>query len=274
MPVAATSIVTVAPSAAFYVALALYGLSALLHIASFVEAPAWVGRAARWSLVLAFVAHGVDIGWRGVERVHPGTSVREALGFLAWIFVGGYLWWSRRLRLSLLGAFVAPTGLAVLAAARLSRSGQAMEGLTALGRIHISLAVLGVALFALATAVAAMYLVEERNLKRKKFDRAVFKQGVALEKLDALAHRLVVIGYPIFTASLMLGVIWVSRRASGFDRPEYPIAMVTWVTFGALLVARQAAGWRGRRAAIMTIVGFAAAALVLVIYFARRALGG
>lgn len=266
-------IVTVAPSPAFYAALVLYGLAALGHVSSFVRAPAWLGRVARWTLVLAFVAHGVDIGWRGVAGVHPGTSVREALGFGSWLMVGGYLWWSRRLGLSLLGAFVAPAGLAVLAAARLSPSGEAMTDLTSLGRIHITLAALGVALFALATGVAAMYLLEERNLKKKKFDRVLFKRGVALEKLDALNHRLVVLGFPVFTAALMLGVVWVAQRASGWDRIEYPIAMVTWVAFASLLVGRQAIGWRGRKAALLTMVGFAAAALVLVIYFARRALG-
>jgi ABC-type uncharacterized transport system permease subunit len=266
-------IVTVPPSAAFYVALALYGLAALAHISSFVDAPPWLARAARWLLILAFVAHGVDIGWRGVERVHPGTSVREALGFASWLLVGGYLWWSRRLGLTLLGVFLAPAALVVLAVARLSPSGEAMEGLSSLGRIHISLSALGVSLFALATGVSVMYLAEERNLKKKNFDRVLFKRGVALERLDALNHRLVVIGFPIFTVAMMLGVIWVAQRPVGF-RPEYPFALITWVAFAGLLVGRQAFGWRGRKAALLTVVGFLAAALVLVIYFTRRALGG
>jgi ABC-type uncharacterized transport system permease subunit len=160
--------------AAFYVVLALYALASLGHVASFVEAPPWLGRVARWALIAAFVAHGIEIGWRGVEHLHPGGSVREALGFLAWLLVGAYLWWSRRIGLSLLGAFVAPAALVVLAVARLSPSGEAMEGLTLIGRIHISLAALGCALFALASGIAVMYLLEERALKRKRCDRLVF----------------------------------------------------------------------------------------------------
>jgi ABC-type uncharacterized transport system permease subunit len=270
---AAAPVLTVAPSVAFYAALALYALASLAHASSFVDAPAWLGRVARWTLIAAFVAHGVDIGWRGVEAVHPGTSVREALGFLAWILVGGYLWWSRRPGLALLGAFVAPGAAVVLAIARLSPTGEAMEGLTSLGRIHISLAVLGVALFTLASGVAAMYLLEERNLKTKRFDRVLFKKGAALESLDRLNHRLVAIGLPIFSLALMLGAIWVTRRGSGFDRIEYPIAMITWVAFAALIVTRQAYGWRGRKAALLTLLGFFAAAAVLGIYFARHAVG-
>jgi ABC-type uncharacterized transport system permease subunit len=272
-PVAA--LVTVAPSPAFYLALVLYGLAALFYVSAFVQAPPpWMGPASRWLLIAAFVAHGADISWRGVEGVHPGTSVREAFGFLSWVMTGGYLWWSRRVRLGLLGAFVAPAALAMLALARLSPSGEAMTGLTPLGRIHISLATLGVAVFALATAVAVMYLAEERSLKRKKFGRVVLKRGAALETLDRLAHRLVLIGFPIFTAALMLGVVWGAQRSEAFARAEWTISLVTWAAFAGLLIARTTRGWRGRKAAMLTITGFSASLAVLAIYLARRAFGG
>jgi ABC-type uncharacterized transport system permease subunit len=189
------------------------------------------------------------------------------------VIVGGYLLWRRRLKLSVVGAFLAPLALIILAAARLSPPGGAVSELTALGRIHISLATIGVALFALAASVAAVYLLQERNLKEKKFDGLLFRRGIALESVDVLAHRLVVIGYPIFTLSLMLGVIWIAQRETSPARPEYLFAAVTWVCYGVLLVARTTRGWRGRKAALLTIAGFAAAALVLAIYFLRRALG-
>ena len=261
------------PSPAFYVALALYGLAALLSIGAFAQSPpASVRIGVRVVFALAFLAHAVDIGWRGVEGVHPGYSVREALGFLAWLMVGGYLFWLLRGRLVLLGAFVAPAAMAVLAAARLTPSGEALPELTWLGRIHISLAALGVALFALATLVAAMYLLEERNLKRKRFDRVLFKRGVALESLERLAYRLVLVGFPIFTAAIVLGVIWMAQRGAGFARIEYPLALIAWSTFAGILVAR-ARGWRGRRSAQLTIIGFSVALGVFLIYLVRRALG-
>jgi ABC-type uncharacterized transport system permease subunit len=54
------------------------------------------------------------------------------------------------------------------------------------------------------------------------------------------------------------------------DRLEYPLAAVTWFAFAGLLVARSVYGWRGRRAAKLTLTGFAAAILVLAIYLLRR----
>src|SRR5690606_23033308 len=129
--------------------------------------------------------------------------------------------------LQILGAFVAPAAIVILAAARLSPSGEALPGLTLLGRIHISLATLGVAIFALATLLSVLYLIENRGLKHKRFDGFFFRRGASLESLDLLAHRLVLAGFPIFTLAIMLGVIWVSQRGSGW-RPEYPLALVTW----------------------------------------------
>jgi ABC-type uncharacterized transport system permease subunit len=164
--------------------------------------------------------------------------------------------------------------MGILCAARLTPSGGELAGLNALGRVHISLATLGIAIFALATAVGAVYLLEARNLKNKRFDGILFRRGVALETLDTLLHRLIVVGFPIFTIAMMLGALWASQRAvNWYERPEYAISMVTWVAFGGLLLGRTTSGWRGRKAALLTIAGFSAAVIVLLIYLARRAVG-
>jgi ABC-type uncharacterized transport system permease subunit len=225
-------------------------------------------------VAMAFVVHGVDIGWRGTQHVHPAQSVREAIGFLAFILTGGYLLASAKFRLTIGGVVVMPVALVMLVAARLTPAGAEPEELSTLGRIHISLATIGVGVFALASALSAIYLVEERALKKKKFDTIAFKDGGApLESLDRLANRLVWIGFPIFTAAMVLGAIWVSRLGMSLDRLEYPLAGVTWLAYAGLLVARQVYGWRGRRAARLTLAGFAAALAVLVIYLLRRMAG-
>lgn len=251
-----------------------YVAASVFFLSSLAPTPPWVRRLARIAVLAAFIAHGVDIGWRGVEQVHPGTSVREALGFLSWIVVGAYLVLARREGLAVLGAFVAPPALVVLAAARLSPSGDAVVGLSSLGRLHIASATVGVAIFALATLVSVIYLLQERNLKRKNFEGVLFKASAALETLDKISSRLVAIGFPIFTVSMMLGGVWVSQLEQGFNRVEYPISLVTWLTFGGLVFGRLLRGFRGRRAAIATIVGFMAALAVLAIYLLRRSVFG
>jgi ABC-type uncharacterized transport system permease subunit len=69
---------------------------------------------------------------------------------------------------------------------------------------------------------------------------------------------------------MVLGAVWVTRRGENLDRPEYPLAAVTWFAYATLLVARQIYGWRGRRAARLTLLGFACALAVLAIYLVRR----
>ncbi len=269
-PTEPVRLLSVAPSPAFWVAVALYAAAAgalLFVLAGNVKA-----RPFALALVAsAFAAHGFDIGWRGVEHVHPAQSVREAIGFLAFIVTGGYLLASVRYRLTLGGVVVMPVSLILLVLARLTPAGGEPTDLSALGRVHISLATIGVGVFALASALSAIYLVEDRALKKKKFDGAAFKdRGAPLEALDKLSHRLIWLGFPIFTISLVLGAIWVSKLGENLDRLEYPLAVVTWLAFAVLLVARQAYGWRGRRAAILTLEGFASALAVLLIYLVRR----
>ena len=266
-------LLSVAPSPAFWAATVCYAAaSAMLFV---VLAGKTKFRSAAIALVaMALVAHGVDIGWRGTQHVHPAQSVREAIGFLAFILTGGYLLASTKFRLTIGGVVVMPVALIMLLVARLTPAGTEPESLSTLGRIHISLATIGVGVFALASALSAIYLVEERALKKKKFDTIAFKdKGAPLESLDRLSHRLIWVGFPIFTVALVLGAIWVSRLGESLDRPEYPLAGVTWLAFAGLLLARQVYGWRGRRAARLTLLGFAAALLVLVIYLLRRMAG-
>jgi HemX protein len=268
-----TRLLSVAPSPAFWVAAIAYAAAAIALLAV-LAGQSGLRKTALGLVGLAFVAHGVDIGWRGTQGVHPAESVREALGFLSWIVTGGYLLANVRWRLMLGGAVVMPLALVMLLVARLSPAGSAPEDLSALGRVHILLATLGVGVFALASALSVIYIVEDRALKRKKFEAIGFSEkGAPLEALDKLSHRLVWVGFPIFTVALVLGTVWVTRLGESLDRPEYPLAAVTWLAFASLLVARQVYGWRGRRAARLTLAGFVTALAVLVIYLLRRMLG-
>ena len=264
-------LLSVQASPAFWLAIVAYAVAALGSSIGFVAGSQRWARIARGALIVGVIAHGVDIGWRGVDKVHPAASVREALGFLAWIIAVGYLAASWRWPLELAGAVLIPIVTVILAAARLSPTGSPQADLSTLGRIHISLATVGVAIFALAAALSAIYLLEDRNLRRKRFDALSFKQpGAPLAALDRSSQRLVLAGFPIFTVAMILGVTWVSQRGSGFARIEYPIAMITWVSYAGLLTARAALGWRGRKTAWLTLAGFGAALLVLAIYFLRR----
>jgi ABC-type uncharacterized transport system permease subunit len=261
-----------APRALFVAAVILYGAACVFYLGYLVGLRERAVRIGRWVLGAAFLAHTCEIGARGIAGLHPVTSAREAIGFVAWLLVGAFLAAQLKRSLHAVGAFVAPAGLAMLLTARLSPPGGTPEGgISMLGRVHISLATVGVAVFALATAIAVVYLVQERQLKQKRIGQLV-RKGTALETLDTLALRCVQLGFPIFTIAMVTGAVWSARRSDG-TRPEYAIAMFAWTAFAAALITRTTVGWRGRRAALMTILGFASALVVLGIYLARRVLG-
>ncbi len=267
-------------ASAFVVALALYGIACGLYLGRLAFGlKDGAERAARIVFALAFAAHSFEIAWQGAHGQHPGASVREATSFAAWLLAGAHLLMTLRwARARLAGAFVAPVVIVLEMGARLTPDAGWQTGASTLGRVHIALAMAGVAVFMAATAAAVVYLMKARTLKSKKrLAGTLARHGLPLDTIDAFQHRLILIGFPIFTMALITGAAWVAKLPGGHAaaalRPEYPLALVTWISFALLLGGRAAVGWHGRRTAWLTLVGFGSALLVLSIYALRRVSG-
>jgi ABC-type uncharacterized transport system permease subunit len=252
----------------FPATLALYAVACALYLAHLMAGSAGLARAARGALAAAFASQALDIGWLCMHGMHPVVNAREALSFAAWLICGAYLLASVRIRIPVVGALVVPVTMVLDLAARLSPSREAARGISTLGAVHITLATAGVALFAVAAGGAVIYLVEERALKAHRAG-VLFKRGPALETLDTLNRRCIVFGFPLFTVAVITGAVWGVQLHDQLFTPQYSIAAAAWIMYAVLLVARVTAGWRGRRAAIMTIGGFATSLTVLLIYFVR-----
>ena len=264
----------------FPVTLSLYAVAWALYLAHAATSTAAepspsggrLARAARLVLTAAFLLHAFDIGAHCVRAIHPFVNAREALSFVGWLTIGAYLGVSLRQPLPLVGALLVPVVIVLESAARLTPERGASTAASILGKLHIGLATIGVAVFAVAAVLAAVYLVAERQLKHRRFG-ALFRQGPPLAMLDGLNRRSILVGFPIFTVAMVTGAIWVMRLPEGGPhrllRPEYALSTITWCLYAALLLARLVAGWRGRRAALVTLLGFGAALGVLAIYLLR-----
>jgi ABC-type uncharacterized transport system permease subunit len=252
----------------FPATLALYAVSCAMYLAHLMAGSPGLARAGRAALAAGFLSQAVDIGWLCVHQLHPAVNAREALSFAAWLICGAYLLSSLRFRIPVVGALVVPVTIVLDVAARLSPSRETAHGVAPLGLVHIVLATAGVALFAVAAGGAVIYLVEERNLKAHRAGR-LFRRGPALETLDALNRRCITFGFPLFTIAMITGGVWAVQKHDQLFTPQYSIAVAAWIMYAVLLVARVTAGWRGRRAAIMTLGGFATSLTVLLIYFVR-----
>ena len=86
------------------------------------------------------------------------------------------------------------------------------------------------------------------------------------ETLDRLAHRTMMFGFPIWTFAIIAGAIWADSawgRYWGWD-PKETWSFITWVVYACYLHARATAGWRGRKAAAISLLAFALPAVQLL----------
>ena len=139
--------------------------------------------------------------------------------------------------------------------------------------IHVSLAAIGEGAFAVAFGVSIMYLVGEK-MNAKTRSKGLGSRLPSLDTLDDINYKSISIGFPLFTVgALFAGAIWANKAWGtfwGWD-PKEVGSLVIWIFYVLYLHARYQRGWKGRRAAVMSIIGFL---IVLLSFFGNLFLGG
>ena len=260
-------------SALFASVVVLYSLACALYIAFLARGVERLGTFAGRSLAAAIAAHVVlfvgealgspDALFRDIHQALAVGSLLVAVGYLA------FVWTSPNTKFRVLGAFITPITLLFFLGAGLRRGVGTVsdEVRSIMLPIHILVNVLGIVCFALAFGVSIAYVMQERQLRQKRMG-GLFQRLPSLDTLDTLAFRMVIVGFPLLTLGVVTGSLWAVR----LDPDAPPIgatqtmALVTWALFASVLLLRAIAGWRGRRAAMGTMLGFACACCVLVGY--------
>ena len=125
--------------------------------------------------------------------------------------------------------------------------------------IHVFVAVLGTAFFALGAGLSIVQLLQARREAGQSAPRFVATLPTA-EALENLAYRLILIGFVFWTFTLIAGAVWAERawgRYWGWDTKEV-WTFIIWTIFAGYIHARATRGWRGSRSAWLAIVGFSA----------------
>ena len=127
--------------------------------------------------------------------------------------------------------------------------------------IHVSTAVIGFGIFFVSGIASILYLLRVRHDERVATgdaqDGGLLSRLPVAAALDRVAHRTAVFGFPIWTFAVIAGAIWAEAawgRFWGWD-PKETWAFIAWVVYAAYLHARTTAGWRGRPAAWVNVVG-------------------
>jgi cytochrome c-type biogenesis protein CcsB len=125
--------------------------------------------------------------------------------------------------------------------------------------VHVTSAILGSGIFLVSGIASVLYLVRSRYEARGGDASSLAARMPAAATLDRVAHRTAVFGFPIYTFAMIAGAIWAESawgRFWGWD-PKETWMFISWVVYAAYLHARTTAGWRGRPAAVVNVVGFA-----------------
>ena len=158
------------------------------------------------ALLAGFIIHTIALGVYFVNAGYPAvTQLPEALSFYSWLMVAVYLLVQLKYRLTVLGCLIGP--LAFLMSVGAFTFGTGVEQLPPSLRtywlpLHVTLALLGNAVFALAFGVSVLYLLQEYKLKSKK-SIIFYKHFPSLDTLDRLNYVFLVWGFPFMT----LGII-------------------------------------------------------------------
>lgn len=252
-------------------------LASSAYCVFFVSQKKRVRDAARLLLVLSGVLQTLYILSRYQLAGHtPITSQHEAVVFFAWATTWAYLSFRWRYSVKNFGTFVSLLIFLLLVLSALS-SREVSQLLPALQSwwlpVHAGVSLLAYGFLSLAFCGGLMYLLQERELKSKRFGY-FFQRLPSLDALDQLNSHCLTAGFVFLTLGIVTGSIW-ARQAWGtywqWD-PKETWSLVTWFIYLIQIHQRFTVGWRGKRASVMAIFGFAA--VVFTLWGVTYLLGG
>jgi cytochrome c-type biogenesis protein CcsB len=231
------------------------------------QAGRWVQAGVALSTV-GVVAHTAAVITRGfaVHRA-PWGNMYEFVTALTCVAAIFFLYVMIRYRAWVLGVFVMGAVVIALGLAETLIYTAAGELVPALQSywlsIHVTAMTLATGIFFVAAVLGVIYLVVDRNARRIAAGQPGSANGImrrlpTAEQLDRLTYRTVMFGFPVWTFGVIAGAIWADQawgRYWGWD-PVETWAFITWVLYAAFLHARATAGWRGRRAHYIQLLGF------------------
>ncbi len=212
---------------------------------------------------IGFLIHTLSIIYRYIDAGRlPIVGMHEASSFFAWCIVLIFFFLEYRYKIGIMGSFILPiVFILMLSSSVLPREIRPLSPVLQsywLG-IHTFLAFLGNAAFAVACGIGIMYLIQEHHLKSKHLG-GLFQRLPSLQVLDEINYRLITLGFPLLTLAIITGALWAESAWGSYWRwdPKEAWSLITWFIYAFVLHVRLVAGWRGKRAAILSIIGFMA----------------
>jgi ABC-type uncharacterized transport system permease subunit len=243
-------------------ALVAYGEAAVAYLGE-ARRPGLAGRLATWGVRIGWLVQTALLAVQATrEDAFPWESWAGSLNLFVWLVVGVYLIWGCRRSYRLLGLTVMPLAAVLLGlawAAGGTGTGHANHYSDVFLVLHVGLVLAAFAGFTLAAGLSALYLWQERRLKRRATS-ILRVPAPSLAALDRVAARTIAFALPALTLGIVVGAVRLAGDGDGVDALVVA-TLATWGVYGAYLLLRRA-GWQGRRAAYVALAGFALVILV------------
>lgn len=238
------------------------------RLGKFVSLVAWI----------SLLIHTAAILWRWVESYQMGmghapfSNMYESLVFFSWCIALLYLLWEGKLKSRAMGAFIMPFAFIFIAYASLAPgiSAKIDPLIPALQsnwlHAHVITCFLSYASFAFSCGVSIIYLIKLNKQEKGKKEGGLIALFPSLDSLDSLVYRTIAVGFPLLTLGIVTGAAWANYAWGAYWSwdPKETWSLITWFVYALFLHARFTREWRGRRTAILSIIGFVA---VIFTYF-------
>ena len=221
-------------------------------------------RTALAALAIAVAAHAAWLLLRGIHTAKfPLSGTQEMAAFLSLVLVLSTLIAYRWYHATALKAFIFPIVLVLAAIAAISPDSafQTRESSNTLQSIllpaHVGLLLLAYSSFFVAFGAGVMYILQERELKHKRFG-TIFYKLPSLDTCDTISSRAMAIGFVLMTLGIVGGLWYSYSRYQVYWQggPLEIFSVVTWLLYLVIIQSRMNAGWGGRAAALASIVSF------------------
>ena len=247
------------------VAALLYSIGLAHAILTLVRRREHLFKVAFGAFILGSVFHFVSIMEEGIIYNRcPIANFYETLSMCAFLVTVAYLFVHWRYKLESLSVFIFPLVFMMALVATFGnpvRTWSSPIVRDAWLILHIVLVLFGLAALLFTVAGSLLYLFQEHELKAKK-PRKFYYRLPALGTLDDLISKSMAVGFVLITLGVVAASTWafIELKGDWIAKPEVAISFFTWGVYLALVFLRTAIGWRGRKAAIMTVavLGFAA----------------
>jgi cytochrome c-type biogenesis protein CcsB len=236
-----------------------------------------LGKIASGVAWIGFILQSAAILWRWRESYQMGighvplSNMYESLVFFSWCIALIYLLVEWRLKMRVLGAFAMPFAFIFIGYASLAGVSARIDPLVPALQsnwlhAHVITCFLGYAAFAVSCGVSTLYLLKFEKSAKGKPEGSFLALFPSLDFLDTLVYKTILVGFPLLTIGIITGAAWADYAWGSYWSwdPKETWSLITWFVYAVFLHARVTRDWRGKRTAILSILGFAA---VIFTYF-------